>query len=204
MLKAPRPGTVKTRLAAEVGADSATRIYRQLAERQLAAVPAEWALEVHFSPAEAEAEMRAWLGPRPKLTPQTGADLGARMANALTSAWAAGRAEVLVVGGDCPELDEALLREAARQLETHDVVLGPANDGGYYLIGLKAPCPALFAGMAWSTDTVYAETLRRAADAGLRVGRLPLHDDVDTLADWRRCLATVLGLRERAAGGEPA
>ncbi|MBC8011409.1 MAG: TIGR04282 family arsenosugar biosynthesis glycosyltransferase [Burkholderiales bacterium] len=193
-LKAPREGWVKTRLAADIGAESATRVYRLLAERQLAAVPAGWPVEVWFAPADARDEMRAWLGPRPVLQPQPEGDLGQRLSRAVDVAFAGGAPAVLVIGGDCPELDEATLREAAAALaDGRELVLGPATDGGYYLIGLTRTMPRLFAGIPWSTADVLAATLRRASEYGVVTALLSAKDDVDTVDDLGRHSITLLG-----------
>ncbi len=186
VVKAPRAGFVKTRLAAEVGAAEALRIYRLLVERQMAALPAGWAVEVHFAPGDGREEMRAWLGAGPAFHAQGEGDLGARLTLAVAGAFARGAGGVLVIGGDCPELDADTLRAAAAALETHGLVLGPANDGGYYLIGLARPLPLLFEAVPWSGPEVLAVTLRRAQEAGLTPALLTHKDDVDTLADWRR------------------
>lgn len=193
-LKAPREGFVKTRLAAEIGAAEATRVYRRLAERQFAAVPADWPVEVWFAPADAEAEMRAWLGARPVLHAQPDGDLGARLTRAVDNAFARGASGVLVVGGDCPELDEETLREASAALVGgRELVLGPATDGGYYLIGLARPMPRVFADIPWSTADVLSATLHRASECGVVAALLLAKDDVDTLADLRRHAITLFG-----------
>lgn len=186
MLKAPRAGAVKTRLAAEVGVPEATRIYRLLVERQMATVPPDWPVEVFFAPADAREEMRAWLGSRPDLHPQVEGDLGQRLASAVDAACARGACGVLVIGGDCPSLDEAALRAAGDGLRTHEVVLGPASDGGYYLLGLARPQPELFVDIPWSTEGVFPATRQKIQALGLNLSLLPVRDDVDTLADLLR------------------
>lgn len=186
MLKAPRVGAVKTRLARDLGANSATAVYRRLVEHQLQALPETWRLDIHFSPADAAAEMAAWLGPRPRYVPQTGADLGARLIVAIDHAFADGAKSVVVIGGDCPALDRPTLEAAADGLASADVVLGPANDGGYYLIGLRRPQPVLFTNIAWSSPTVLTATRERIHAAGLTVVMLPMKEDVDDLASWQR------------------
>ena len=91
---------------------------------------------------------------------------------------------VVIIGSDCPEVTTGDIRAAWRELRTHDVVLGPATDGGYWLIGLRQTRPELFAGIAWSSETVLAETLRRAKSAGLHIQLLRILADVDTAEDW--------------------
>jgi rSAM/selenodomain-associated transferase 1 len=202
MLKAPRPGTVKTRLAAAIGDAEATRVYRLLAERQLAAIPPDWPVEVHFSPADARDEMRAWLGPRPTLLAQSEGDLGARLIHATTDAFTRGAPAALVIGGDCPELDTATLHAAVEALRQAPLVLGPATDGGYYLIGFTEPRPALFADIPWSTERVLAATLHQAASLNISATQLAQKGDVDTLEDLR-CHAHFLSRDGQAAFSWP-
>lgn len=186
MLKAPRAGLVKTRLAAAIGPAEATRVYRLLAERQLAAIPPDWPVEIHFAPADARDEMRAWLGPRPTLVPQSEGDLGARLIHAVADTFERGAPAALVIGGDCPELDEATLRSAADALRRNPLVLGPTTDGGYYLIGLDQPRPELFADIPWSTERVLAATLHQAKSVNLNARLLAKKSDIDTLEDFQR------------------
>jgi uncharacterized protein len=184
LLKAPRLGTVKTRLAAEVGDRHALRLYRVMVARTLAAareaglVPAIW-----FTPADAAAEMRHWLGEATIMRPQASGDLGARLAVA-AQAVEPGRGW-LAIGADCPRLDAALLAEAAAEIAGQDVVLGPTVDGGYYLIGGRAPLPDLFTGMPWSTSALLDATRARLADAGVSWCELRTLRDVDTADDAR-------------------
>jgi rSAM/selenodomain-associated transferase 1 len=183
-LKAPRPGTVKTRLAAEIGDRQALRLYRVMASRALtAASDAGFNATVWFTPADAGPEMRLWLGERWDLRPQASGDLGARLAVAEQAVprghpW-------LAIGADCPRLDAALLREAGAIVARDEVVLGPSEDGGYYLIGGRTPLPALFDSMPWSTSRLLAETRARLTRAGVAWRELPTLRDVDTAADAR-------------------
>ena len=183
-LKAPRPGTVKTRLAAEIGERQALRLYRVMAGRALAAaVEADFETTIWFTPADALAEMRYWLGEQWTLRPQASGDLGARLAAAEQSV-APGRGW-LAIGADCPGLDASLLDVASAIVARDEVALGPTYDGGYYLIGGRTPLPGLFAGMPWSTSGVLAETRARLARAEMRWRELPTLRDVDTAADAR-------------------
>ncbi len=188
-LKAPREGTVKTRLARDLGDAEATRIYRALVERQLAALPAGRSVEIVFSPDDTEVEMRRWLGDAYDYRPQGDADLGARLTRAFAAAFAGGARRVIAIGGDCPDLDVACLASARDALARSDVVLGPAADGGYYLIGLRKMAPEVFARISWSSETVLATTLQRCAEAGLATAQLEEKEDIDDLAGWRRCEA---------------
>ena len=191
MAKHPAPGQVKTRLAAVLGEERACALYRafvlDLAER-LARLPypVTWAYWPPDAPFPA-------LLPGRSCRPQAGADLGERMASAVQAALAVGRSPVLVLGADVPHVPAEHLAEAAAALATGaDVVLGPADDGGYCLIGLRRPAPSLFAGVRWGTSGVLAATLERAATAGLRVVLLAPSFDVDDAADLQR-LRTLIG-----------
>ncbi len=200
MLKAPRPGTVKTRLARDVGDAEAARIYRDLVAMQCAAVPEKWRVEVHFTPADAEDEMRAWLAetlPRDAgFFAQADGDLGARLGTALQSAFERGAGRVIFAGGDCPALTRARLLEAAEAIASdEDAAIIPALDGGYVLIGLGRDCASVFQNIAWSTSAVFKQTLDRIRAAGLRERvLLPALEDVDDLESWGRheqaCIST--------------
>ena len=137
-------------------------------------------------PDDAEAEVRHWLRLEWTLAPQGIGDLGARLHRAFESARATGAERVVVIGSDCPDVSVADIEAAWEALQSHEVVLGPARDGGYWLVGLNAPRANLFEGIAWSTDTVFAETVARCRNAGLRVRLLRQLDDIDTEEDWRR------------------
>ena len=189
MLKAPRVGTVKTRLGAQIGFPEATRVYRQLVERQLAAVPRTWPVEIHFAPDDGEVEMRNWLGPSYGYQPQCPGDLGQRLIHAVADAFMRGAPAVIVVGGDCPELDTAALQHAHSLLRTVDVVLGPALDGGYTLIAFHRPEPRLFADIPWSTSTVLETTLARITELGLTHALIAPMEDIDDSDSLRRFLA---------------
>jgi hypothetical protein len=183
MTRHPEPGTTKTRLAARIGAEPACRLYRafvlDLAER-LDGIPhpVTWL----FTPPAAPF---ASLLPGRRCRPQAQGDLGAKLDAAIRSALDGGAEAVLVVGADAPHLPLARLTDAAEALlaDVADLVLGPAHDGGYYLIGVRAPVPALLADVPWSTEVVLDETLRRAHAAGMRVRLLAPLSDVDTWDD---------------------
>ncbi|HEX6106917.1 MAG TPA: TIGR04282 family arsenosugar biosynthesis glycosyltransferase [Gemmatimonadales bacterium] len=183
-LKAPRLGTVKTRLAADVGERHALRLYRIMAARTLAAAAAA-GLEpdIWYTPADAGTEMRHWLGGRWVLRPQASGDLGARLAVAAHAVEPA--RGWLAVGADCPRLDAALLAEAAAAVTEGLVVLGPTMDGGYYLVGGRAPLPDIFSDMPWSTDRLLHATRARLAGAGCAWRELRVLRDVDTAEDAR-------------------
>ena len=194
-VRAPQLGHVKTRLAAALGPHRALSIYRELgatvmaAARTAAARAAACRLRIAFTPPDGEALVRNWLGADSELMRQGPGDLGARLAAATRDAFAAGAERVLVIGSDCPAVTAAVIDQAFDSLEHADVVIGPASDGGYYLIGLARPAPELFVGIPWSSPDTCRVTLAAADRAGLRVVLLEELFDVDTAADWQRWCA---------------
>ncbi|HET8631773.1 MAG TPA: TIGR04282 family arsenosugar biosynthesis glycosyltransferase [Thermomicrobiales bacterium] len=185
MAKVPRAGAVKTRLCPPLTPGLAADLYRAFLRDTLAtgAGLAGVALGVVYPPVDDARALRALLPPGATLWPQEGQGLGAGLGGAFARAFALGYRRVAIVSSDSPTLPPAVLEEAFAALDDHDLVLGPTLDGGYYLIGLTAPRPELFDGIAWSTPAVYGQTLARAADLGLRVHATPAWHDVDGAAD---------------------
>ena len=188
-LKSPRPGAVKTRLAKTLGTDAACAAYCTLVETLLREIATVENVELCFAPDDAKQEILSWLRGGWRATPQGPGDLGERLDRTFRNAFADGAKRVIVIGSDCPDITTVDLEEGWSTLQSNDVVLGPAVDGGYWLIGLRAPQPSLFAGMPWSTSALLQATLDRCAAAGLRVQLLRTLSDVDTEEDWRAFLA---------------
>ncbi len=189
MLKAPRPGLVKTRLAEAVGDGAALGAYVAMARNVLAAAAASGLpVAVWYAPAGERALMEDFCGPGAALFPQAEGDLGARMADAFERTFAAGAASALLVGGDLPLLDGPLLARGAALLGQAGAVLGPALDGGYYAVGFTKEgfAPEVFADMPWSGPEVFSRTRERLARAGRRTAFLPELPDCDTADDLRR------------------
>jgi hypothetical protein len=191
-VKAPRPGTVKTRLGQTMGPEAACAAYRRLVETLLQALASLPEVELRFAPDDAEKEIRSWLRKGWHARPQGGGDLGQRMQRAFADAFAEGASRVVIVGSDCPEVVAGDIRQAWNELTNYDVVIGPAIDGGYWLIGLAREQPGLFQNIPWSSENVLAETLRRAKDADLRIQLLRILSDVDTEKDWKAFLDSSL------------
>lgn len=187
-VKAPIPGRVKTRLAADIGPVAAAGLYRRLGRRVVrAAVSDEYQTAVSYAPRGDGRLVRAWLrglGVH-RFHPQAEGTLGARLLAALGRHLRAGARRVTIIGSDCPGVDRRVIREAFAALDDHDLVLGPARDGGYYLIGMKALHEPLFRGIHWSSEAVLSETRTAARDLGLSCHLLGPLRDVDTLADAR-------------------
>ena len=149
--------------------------------RALAAEGVE--VRVHYAPADAGDGVRAWLGDGPAYLPQADGDLGMRMMNAFARAFADGAGRVVIVGSDLPRISAPLLRRAFHVLDAHPAVIGPARDGGYYLLGLRKMAGGIFDGIAWSTPRVLAATLERFRAAGIDPAVLEELADVDTVDD---------------------
>ncbi len=186
-LKAPRPGHVKTRLAATIGAKRAAELYRAFLLDTLAWVSRLSGCDrrVEYTPRQDEALCRTLLprGGGFSFHPQVDGDLGERLRATFSAMFAAGHQRCVVIGTDCPTLGPREARLAFRALESTDVVLGPTLDGGYYLVGLRRPAPELFESIPWSTDRVLGLTLERAAAAGLVTRALRTLSDVDSASD---------------------
>jgi uncharacterized protein len=185
-VRAPELGRVKTRLAAEIGAEAALRVYRRLAEHAVAqarALEPTASVRIHFTPADAGDAVRAWLGAGPAYLPQADDDLGGRMRAAFAEAFAAGFRRVVIIGSDLPDVSAGLLRDAFARLDSSPVVLGPARDGGYYLLGMREMVGGVFDGVPWSTADVLARTMEILRAAGIEPALLPMLADVDKARD---------------------
>lgn len=205
-VKAPRPGAVKTRLASRLGEGRAAALYRALAEEQVrrtAPRADEYERRFFFDPPEARTELEAWLGPQ-AWVPQGAGDLGARLAAAFAEVFAGGARRAAVIGTDVPWMSRDDVLEALESLDHEDVAIGPATDGGYYLLALRRAEPGLFRDIPWSTSSVLAATLDRAAARGLGVNVLRTLGDVDTMEDLRASWSRVRPLLDATLAREIA
>lgn len=200
--KWPEPGAVKTRLARGDAAWGARVAHAFLLDalQCLAAVDAHHVLV--FSPPEREADFAALAADRFALTPQANGDLGQRLAAFFGRQWDAGARAVVAVGTDSPTLPVEYIERAFAELESADVVLGPATDGGYYLVGCGPDYPPLFDNIAWSSRRVLTDTIAALTDPRWRLALLPPWYDVDTPDDWTMLCGHVAALRR--AGIDPA
>lgn len=190
-LQAPRTGAVKPRLAADLGEERTLDLYRAMAERQLREVPPGWSVEIHFDPAHAEDDMRAWLGPSRHYRAQGDGDLGRRLKKAFAAAFGRGATTVIAIGSDCPELDQETFHEAVARLSRAELVLGPASTGGYYLLALRRPAPDLFDNIPWSSNQVATTLLARAKLLGLSRELLTPKDSLEDNTIYRAYLGRV-------------
>jgi hypothetical protein len=188
-VKYPEAGKVKTRLAATVGAELAAQLYQEFIRCTFAlATQIEVAARfVTFTPVDKENQLRKLFAqPWQWFAQAESTDLGIRIHRAVQHVLQQGYSQVLTIGTDSPSLPAEYLKQAAMALTTHDLVLGPATDGGYYLIGVKSAPEELFAGIDWSTERVLQQTLQRAEQLRLSVHQLPVWYDVDDLATLQR------------------
>jgi rSAM/selenodomain-associated transferase 1 len=183
-MRAPLLGQVKTRLAVGLGAEVTLAAYRHLLDVTTKAVRGFDSVEFRYTPDDASSTVEPWRRKGWSTAAQGAGDLGERLVRAFSDGFASGFDRIVVVGTDCPYVTDEDIRRAWEALKTHDVVLGPATDGGYWLIGLRSPQPGFFSGMNWGGETVFAETRRRVVELGLTVSVLRELPDVDTVADW--------------------
>ncbi|MCW5212653.1 TIGR04282 family arsenosugar biosynthesis glycosyltransferase [Desulfobulbus sp. TB] len=186
----PQAGKVKTRLIDRLGPQGAANLHDQLTKQVISNIEpilqtGQAKLQVSYCGAT-EQEMTDWLGLDISFTHQQGNDLGKRMQHAFEYIWQQGAEKVLLIGSDCPGIDSGIIRSGQNSLQTHDLVLGPAVDGGYYLIGLHAHVRGyelLFQRIAWGTEQVLQQSIEQAEQASLSYTLLPKLHDIDCPED---------------------
>jgi rSAM/selenodomain-associated transferase 1 len=185
-VKAPRPGHVKTRLAAAIGPQPACDAYLALVDILIGNLRVLPNVQVRYTPDDAFLEIPRWVQPSWITAPQGAGDLSQRLTAAFQAAFASGAERVVIIGSDSPDITREDIESAWNALADHDVVLGPAEDGGYWLIGLRSNRPSLFENIQWSTNRVFQETVARAKSADLKIHTLRVLSDIDTIEDLRR------------------
>ena len=183
----PQAGCTKTRLIPALGEQGAADLQRQMTEYLLSqlvriSIHRSLSLQVHFTGGTIE-QMERWVGKRFLLVTQAQGSLGDRLIAAFQQGFDSGFNKIIVIGSDCPEIGKENIAAAIALLETHDVVLGPAVDGGYYLIGLNQPCPYLFENVPWGTQRVLAVTEAIALKYNLSIALLETLSDIDMPED---------------------
>jgi rSAM/selenodomain-associated transferase 1 len=193
MAKAPVAGSVKTRLVPPLTAEQAAELYRALLLDQFEHLRQLVGAEryVFYAPADAEQLLCNLAGADYAYRAQSEGDLGARMEHVFAELRRIGHRNIVLIGSDLPALPLALVGEAFRRLATAEnrVVLGPSQDGGYYLIGMNQATPEVFANMTWSHDRVLADTTARLDRLGLAYSLLPTWFDLDVAEDFQRLAA---------------
>jgi rSAM/selenodomain-associated transferase 1 len=190
MAKAPRPGQVKTRLCPPLTGAEAAALYRCFLLDKIAQVSALRGITpvLSYDSPDVKSMFEAMLPPHFLLIPQLGDDLGSRLLSTFDQLFQLGYTQVMVIDSDTPTLPAAYLEQALTLMAEHqnDVVLGPTEDGGYYLIGLRRSHRKLFEQMPWSTSQVFSETRRRSGQYGLTVACTDYWYDIDTPDDLAR------------------
>jgi len=184
----PAPGKVKTRLAKTLGDKFATAFYKTCADHTFSEVNKsceQIGANVHlFCSEESEIRMvEKWIGYDFNFDFQKGNDLGLKMANAFTHVFNSGYKKVIIIGTDAPDINSGLIEDAFARLENFDAVIGPSDDGGYYLLGLASNNPDLFEHIEWSTDVVFEKTLDKLKGKGMSYYLLKELTDIDTEED---------------------
>jgi len=181
--KNPKLGKVKTRLAQSIGNEKALEIYKSLLKITEAATSGLINTDVHIYSNELMSN-EYWLGKKKFL--QEGNQLGEKMKNAMETAFSMGYTKVILIGSDLPDMSTELIENAVLQLDLNDVVIGPAKDGGYYLVGMTKPLSYIFENKQWSTSTVLKDTLENLIDE--RIYLLRELNDIDTFEDLQNSI----------------
>ncbi|NET46122.1 TIGR04282 family arsenosugar biosynthesis glycosyltransferase [Okeania sp. SIO2B3] len=186
----PEPGKTKTRLIPALGAEGAANLQRQMTETTVKKANKLFdfislSIEVRFVGGDLQL-MKNWLGSDLKYQEQGMGDLGERMARAFQFAFNRGMKSVVIIGIDCPSLTPEIILQAFTKLTKSDVIIGPATDGGYYLIGLRKITPELFQGINWGTSEVFSKTVAIAQSLKLVIDYLPKLSDIDRPEDLEK------------------
>lgn len=186
----PQPGQTKTRLIPALGAARAADLHRMMTEYTFTqccelARQRNLSIAVHYEGGEAQG-WRKWIPSSMICSPQSKGSLGERLAYSFASSFTAGFERVIIIGSDCPFLSPEILANGFDLLQNNDLVIGPAHDGGYYLIGLRKPDPLLLADIDWGTDKVLQQTIGMARKRGLTLALLPSLADIDRPEDLQR------------------
>ncbi|ACS79134.1 TIGR04282 family arsenosugar biosynthesis glycosyltransferase [Maridesulfovibrio salexigens] len=190
-VKFPEAGKVKTRLGKDIGYDTAALLYTAFVEDMLHNLGESGLMPIiAFDSFQPEGRYKEWLGNR-TFIPQQGNDLGKRMHNALMDGFNLGFDSCILTGSDLPDLDPEILQQAGQALKKAPACIGPASDGGYYLIGFQKEflTDAVFEDMEWSTESVFNETIYRFEKIGINPAILNEHHDIDTVKDLKKILS---------------
>ena len=192
----PEPGTTKTRLIPVLGKAGAANLHRLMAQKAIArAISLQnsrpLSVEIHHT-GGSQQQMQDWLGNDIIYQNQIDGDLGARMTAAFQKSFDSGVDKAAIIGTDCPTLKAEIMAQAFEEMSQHDLVLGPAKDGGYYLIGLRRAIPELFGGIKWGTSEVFASTRAIAQNLDLNIAYLPTLADIDLPEDLLRLDLSIL------------
>ena len=184
-VKYHKPGRVKTRLKPELSDEECVTLYNAMVNDLVKNIRDQEDFDVifFFTPTNSKRDFQNWLGEGLQLIPQAQGDLGHKMNEALRWALQNNYEKTVLIGADIPTIEQSLLSKAFSELDHSAIVLGPSDDGGYYLIGTKKPQPKIFDGVNWSTELVLSETLEKISQNNLTVSMLSERSDIDTYSD---------------------
>jgi len=197
-VKFPEPGKVKTRLSGHFSPEDSAGLYKSMVEDLYTKLvkndgSENYDVHVYYSPVEKLSAFSDWLGSSAALYPQDGEDLGEKLTNAMKRSFESGYEKTAAIGSDCIDLSVEDINTAFETLDYNtqsskkrEVVVGPTDDGGYYLIGSSRFIPELFDGISWSTDKVYTETVEKLTLSGLHYVELEYKYDVDSIKEVRQ------------------
>jgi rSAM/selenodomain-associated transferase 1 len=193
MAKAPVPKKVKTRLVPPLNPETASELYKNFLLDKIEQIRNMVAVHrfVAYTPKKTEAIFRDIVPKEFTLVLQVGADLGEKLANISNTLFHKGFKKVVLLDSDTPNLPSRLVNEALRRLDKFDVVIGPCEDGGYYLIGLRSNMPELFRKIPWSTSEVTESTIRKTVKSGATFTLLNKWYDIDTVQNLLRLKKTL-------------
>jgi len=184
-IKNPVAGEVKTRLGASIGSTNALQVYKKLlSHTREIAVQVKCDREIWYSSMIDRRD--SWNSDLFEKKLQQGRNLGVRMSGAFQQAFEAGYEKAVIIGSDCPELEPQHIEDAFDALRSQDAVIGPSEDGGYYLLGMKKYTPEIFSDIEWSTSSVFEETKRHFEQLGLTCKTLEVLNDIDTIEDLKK------------------
>ncbi|MCC3414735.1 MULTISPECIES: TIGR04282 family arsenosugar biosynthesis glycosyltransferase [unclassified Microcoleus] len=192
----PEAGKAKTRLIPVLGKTGAANLHRLMAQKAIARALSlqnsrRLSVEIHHTGGNQQ-QMQDWLGTDIIYQNQIDGDLGAKMTAAFQKSFNSGVDKAAIIGTDCPDLKAEIMAQAFDKLSQHDLVLGPATDGGYYLIGLRRSIPELFSGIKWGTSEVFSSTQAIAQNLDLNIAYLPTLADIDLPEDLLRLDISIL------------
>ncbi|MCC3428325.1 MAG: TIGR04282 family arsenosugar biosynthesis glycosyltransferase [Microcoleus sp. PH2017_29_MFU_D_A] len=192
----PEAGKAKTRLIPVLGKTGAANLHRLMAQKAIARALSlqnsrRLSVEIHHT-SGSQQQMQDWLGTDIIYQNQIDGDLGAKMTAAFQKSFNSGVDKAAIIGTDCPDLKAEIMAQAFDKLSQHDLVLGPATDGGYYLIGLRRSIPELFSGIKWGTSEVFSSTQAIAQNLDLNIAYLPTLADIDLPEDLLRLDISIL------------
>jgi len=191
-VKYPEKGKVKLRLSKVLQEEVVQELYRCFVQDTLAMIKKiDVPFFICFYPPGTKNKFQNWLGSTLIFLPQNGIDLGERMKNSFTDVFTKGFHKAILIGSDSPDLPEDFIKQAFTTLETKDAVLGPAVDGGYYLIGFQTTTftPSVFQDIHWGSPMVFQQTLKKINQTHRSVGLLPIWNDVDTITDLKNLVS---------------